>query len=138
MARTFHRKGRLDAMSEINVTPLIDLAFALLIIFMITAPLLEQTIPVNLPKETATPQITPEEPNMRNLTLNADLQIFWEGEAVTSEDLKIRLQELARMGDPPVIHLRADSDLPYQAVIDLIDLIKRNQLTRISLDTVAR
>ncbi|MEC7609969.1 MAG: biopolymer transporter ExbD, partial [Verrucomicrobiota bacterium] len=44
MARNFHRKDRLSALTEINVTPLIDLAFALLIIFMITTPLLEQTI----------------------------------------------------------------------------------------------
>ena len=52
MARNFHRKDRLSALTEINVTPLIDLAFALLIIFMITTPLLEQTIELDLPIET--------------------------------------------------------------------------------------
>ena len=56
MARKFPRKNRLDALTEINVTPLIDLAFALLIIFMITTPLLEQTIEVDLPIEAAKAQ----------------------------------------------------------------------------------
>ena len=56
MARNFHRKDRLSALTEINVTPLIDLAFALLIIFMITTPLLEQTIALNLPIETSKEQ----------------------------------------------------------------------------------
>ena len=53
MARVFKRKDRLSAMSEINITSLLDLVFCLLIIFMITTPLMEQTIPVNLPSQNA-------------------------------------------------------------------------------------
>ena len=56
MARNFQRKDRLAALNEINVTPLLDLAFALLIIFMITTPLLEQSIQVNLPTESVKAQ----------------------------------------------------------------------------------
>ena len=55
MARTFHRRDRLSAISEINIMPLLDLAFALLIIFMITAPLLTQGISVELPRAGAEP-----------------------------------------------------------------------------------
>ncbi|MCC5839306.1 MAG: biopolymer transporter ExbD [Opitutales bacterium] len=137
MARTFHRRERLGAMSEINVTPLIDLAFALLIIFMITAPLLEQSIDINLPVETARPQ-TAERPRVQEISLDAEGRIFWGSDPVTPETLRENLELFSLDPSPPVISVRADADLRYQAVVDLMDLIKSYQLTRISLETRAR
>lgn len=138
MARSFHRRERLSAMSEINMTPLIDLAFALLIIFMITTPLLEQTIPLQLPLEAQTPQTPPPEQTIQIISINAEGLIFWGDESVSTERLDELLGSLTARRDPPVLHIRADASLQYQRVIDVVELIKRNQLTKISLDTQVR
>lgn len=138
MARSFHRRERLSAMSDINMTPLIDLAFALLIIFMITTPLLEQTIPLQLPLEAQTPQPPPLERNIQVISINGEGTIFWGDEAVSPQRLDELLGSLTARRDPPVLHIRADASLQYQRVIDVIELIKRNQLTKISLDTQVR
>lgn len=137
MARNFHRKKPLGAMSEINVTPLIDLAFALLIIFMITAPLLQQTIDIRVPVESARPQQEkPDEPLM--LAIDPQGQFFWGQEAVGDNEMEQRLALMADTDEPPVVQIRADSGLPYQRVIDLLDLVKGAGLSKISLETRAR
>ena len=138
MARTFHRKERLGALSEINVTPLIDLAFALLIIFMITAPLLEQTIALELPLETQNPQSPELRELFQSISLTADGKVYWGDRSVSREELSGLLEDLAARPDRPVIHLRADATMQYQGVVDVIDLIKQNDLTAISLDTRVR
>ena len=90
MARNFHRSKPLEAMSELNVTPLIDLAFALLIIFMITAPLLQQTIDIRVPTESARPQPQDqEEPLM--LSIDPSGQFFWGTDAISDNEMKSRL-----------------------------------------------
>lgn len=137
MARKFHRKKPLEAMSEINVTPLIDLAFALLIIFMITAPLLQQTIDIRVPVESASPQQPdPQEPLM--LGIDQEGQFFWGTEALGDNEMKERLQLVADTDDPPVVQIRADAGLPYQRVVDLLDQVKSAGLAKISLETRAR
>ena len=86
MARNFHRKDRLAALTEINVTPLIDLAFALLIIFMITTPLLEQTIELNLPVETAKSQ-SEEREDFQSVSINREGFYFWGDQQVSEQQL---------------------------------------------------
>ena len=134
MARSFHRKNRLDALTEINVTPLIDLAFALLIIFMITTPLLEQTIEVNLPVESVNSQ--PEDrADFQAISIDAVGRYYWSDERVTEQQLADLLDTMAMDPAPPVLSIRADSQLPYQKVITVIDMIKQRNLSKISLDT---
>lgn len=137
MARNFHRKDRLSALTEINVTPLIDLAFALLIIFMVTTPLLEQTIDVNLPIEAAKPQSESRE-TFQAITVDRDGNYFWSDQNVTQEQLGDLLDTLAADKDPPVLSIRADAKLPYQRVITVIDMIKQRNLSKISLDTTVK
>ena len=138
MARVFKRKESLGAISEINVTPLIDLAFALLIIFMITTPLLEQTIPIELPIDTQTPLTTPPAIDFQSITIDARGRIFWGEQPVSAAELDQLLARLQSQGNPPVLSIRADRNLPYQAVIDVIDVIKQHKLSKISLDTQVR
>ena len=135
MARTFHRGERLTAVSQINVTPMIDMAFALLIIFMITTPLLEQTIPLQLPSENASSAPVPREISFQTISITQEGVYYWSQEEVTFEELTSRIEILAEHHDPPVIHLRGDFRLQYQKVIEVMDLLKQNELTRISLDT---
>lgn len=137
MARKFQRRKPLEAMSQINVTPLIDLAFALLIIFMITAPLLQQSIDIRVPVESARAQEPdPVEPLM--LAIDPGGQFFWGAEAVGDNEMESRLEVLADTEEPPVVQIRADSGLPYQRVVDLLDLVKGAGLSKISLETRAR
>lgn len=134
MARSFHRKDRLEALTEINVTPLIDLAFALLIIFMITTPLLEQTIEVNLPVEAAKSQAEERE-DFQAISIDAAGRYFWGDERVSEQQLADLLDTMAMDPAPPVLSIRADSNLPYQKVITVIDMVKQRDLSKISLDT---
>ncbi len=134
MARNFHRKDRLSALTEINVTPLIDLAFALLIIFMVTTPLLEQTIDVNLPVEASKSQADERE-EFQAITVDKSGDYYWSDEKVSLEELNVLLDAMAMDPAPPVLSIRADSALPYQEVITVIDLIKQRKLSKISLDT---
>ncbi len=135
MARTFRRKERLSALSEINVTPLIDLAFALLIIFMITTPLFEQAIEIDLPAESQKPQQDKKDTKFQLISIDPGGDYYWGKKQVDLDELHLLLSNLALETLPPVIEIRADSRLPYQNVITLIDLIKQNNLTQISLDT---
>jgi biopolymer transport protein ExbD len=134
VARNFHRKDRLSALTEINVTPLIDLAFALLIIFMVTTPLLEQTIDVNLPVEASKSQADERE-EFQAITVDKSGDYYWSDEKVSLQELRDLLDIMAMDAAPPVLSIRADSALPYQEVITVIDLIKQRKLSKISLDT---
>ena len=134
MARKFHRKDRLSALTEINVTPLIDLAFALLIIFMITTPLLEQTIEVNLPVEAAKSQAEERE-DFQSLTIDRVGLYYWGDQQVSEQQLADLLDTMAMDPTPPVLSIRADAQLPYQQVITVVDMIKQRKLSKISLDT---
>ena len=122
-------------MTELNVTPLMDLAFSLLIIFMISTPLLEQTIPVNLPKQDANSASARPDIDFQLITIKADWQIYWGKQPVDLVELNSLLASLSKTQDPPAISLRADRNLIYQKVVDVIDAIKRNNLTKLHLDT---
>lgn len=135
MARTFHRRDRLSAISEINIMPLLDLAFALLIIFMITAPLLEQSIDLNLPFEDQKAQSSTEKKRFLTISINDEGLYFWDNREVDEAKLAELLEDMAAQPDRPVISIRGDRQIPYQKVITVIDLVKQNNLTEISLDT---
>ena len=116
------------------MTPLIDLAFALLIIFIITTPLLEQTITVNLPLEAQKPQEAPDL-DFQSIGIDAEGHYYWGEDPIGRDELELLLAELASRAEPPVLNIRADRELKYQEVVTVIDLIKQNNLTKISLDT---
>lgn len=136
MARNFHRKRAMGALNDLNVTPLMDLAFSLLIIFMVSTPLLEQTIKLDLPSQKAN-DTKAETKDIQVINIDAGGGIFWGKQEVTPLELDARLAALASMPDPDPISLRADRTLAYQKVVDVIDMIKRHNLTKLHLDTKA-
>jgi len=137
MARSFHRRERLAALSAIDMSPLIDLAFSLLIVFMISTPLLEQTIKVDLPVESPKQQATPEKQKMEAIGIDSAGRVFWGDRQVDTDMLKRLLADAAAKPEPPVISLRADRNLQYQLVIDVIDLIQQAGLHKLNIDTQA-
>ena len=122
-------------MTELNVTPLMDLAFSLLIIFMISTPLLEQTIPVNLPRQDSNSASARPDIDFQLITIKEDGSVYWGRQRVDFPELNSLLGSLSKMPEPPAISLRADRNLRYQQVVDVIDAIKRNNLTNLHLDT---
>jgi len=135
MARSFKRNPQLSAIAEPNVTPLIDLAFSLLIIFMITTPLLEQTIPLDLPVQSAAAAPPPAEQRFEQIYIKRAGVYIWKEKEVDRAEMGTILAEVSRQGEPPVLHIRADRTIPYQEVVTLLDLISKNNLSKISLDT---
>ncbi len=134
----FRHDRRLSAQTELNVTPLMDLAFSLLIIFMISTPLLEQTIPINLPKQDQSAASARPEIKFQVISINGKGRIYWGKQPVDMAELNSLLGVLSSEPDPPPISLRADGSLPYQNVIDVIDLVKKHNLTKLHLDTEVR
>ncbi len=138
MARTFKRRERMGALSAIDVTPLIDLAFSLLIIFMISTPLLEQSIQVDLPRESPKPQTSRAEQRLQSITIDNQGTLYWGDAAVSRSQLDDLLASAANEAEQPVITLRADRTISYQEVVSVIDLIKQHNLTKLNLETRAQ
>lgn len=122
-------------MTELNITPLMDLAFSLLIIFMISTPLLEQTIPVHLPKQDQNAASERPKIDFQVITINENGQIYWGKQPVDLVQLDSLLATLASQPEPPAISFRGDLSLPYQKIVDVISAIKRHNLKKLHLDT---
>ena len=138
MARDFKRQNKLAVISDLNVTPLIDLAFSLLIIFMITTPVIEQYNRIDLPSQNTTQTQEPPKLDDQFITIEANGQFRWGKDAVSQVSLEAKLDEVASSkGDQPTIHIRGDRTLPYQKIMDVVNMLKARNLTKLSLDTKA-
>jgi biopolymer transport protein ExbD len=138
MARDFKRTNKLAVISDLNVTPLIDLAFSLLIIFMITTPVIEQSIRIDLPEQPSDPSQPPPKIEDKFITIDSQGTYRWGKDTISIQQLESRLDEIANaQGEQPVIHIRADRKLTYEKVIDVVNMLKERSLTKLSLDTKA-
>ena len=138
MARDFKRKNKLAVISDLNVTPLIDLAFSLLIIFMITTPVIEQYNRIDLPDQPSEQDQPLPEIDDEFITIDAEGTYHWGQVKVSKDELEERLDRIAASsGEQPVIHLRGDRSLRYQKIFDAINMLKARNLTKLSLDTKA-
>ena len=120
-------------MAEINVTPLVDVMLVLLIIFMITAPMLQHELDVNLPVAAGTPQITAEDQVV--LTVNKQGNIYLDQTAYTLDTLRPKLQMLYQTRHNKDIFLRADTDVPYGKVLQVMDEVKKAGIVKLGMIT---
>ena len=120
-------------MSEINVTPLVDVMLVLLIIFMITAPLLTTGVSVDLPTTTSDAISGQDEP--LTITINKNREIFIGDNIVKAETLIIKLDAIASLKKQSRIFIRADTELPYGEVMDLMSLITNAGFNKVALLT---
>ena len=128
------RRSQLDTIDEINMTPLMDLTFLLLIIFMIATPLLEYSIDVSPPEMNADKI---EDNKSETVNLLANGQVNFRGQVVARENLFQILKNLKETSPKTVLLLRADGDISYRKVIELMKEIKNSGFSNISLITVA-
>ena len=117
-------------MSEINVTPLVDVMLVLLIIFMVTAPLLQQGIDVNLPKAKGK-DMPPEE--RIALVIKRDMKVYMNDTPVSMADLRRKLQAISTMN--PNVFLKADKDVPYGFVVEVMGEIKEAGIEKLGMVT---
>ena len=127
--------------SELNVTPMLDLCFVLLIIFMIATPVLEQTTAVNLPKaEKGAGKSADAKVQYRFVSIARDGSYAIGNRTVTLVQLESEFAGIAALpeAEQPVVRIRADSKLPYQKVIDVMSTAKSKGLVKVGLDTEIR
>ncbi len=122
-----------DVYDEINITPMLDLAYVLLIIFIIMTTASVQGIKVNLPKASDTPALA--KPKTKAISITADGTIYLDTYPVTLQELENLLRQY-KAQDPelPVI-IKADSTIQYQKVVDVLDMVGRLEITQLGLVT---
>ena len=119
-----------EVMSEINVTPFVDVMLVLLIIFMVTAPLLQQGIDVNLPKAKGK-DMPPEE--RIALVIRRDQKIYMNDTPVTVGEMRRKLESISKMN--PNVFLKADKDVPYGLVAEVMGEIKEAGIEKLGMVT---
>ena len=120
-------------MSDINVTPLVDVMLVLLIIFMVTAPMMMQGVEVNLPQTTTKNIKTREDPLI--LTVNKKREIYLEDHQMGLDDLETKLKPIFKYRRGEEVLLRADKEIPYGFVIKVIAGVKRAGIVNLGLIT---
>lgn len=128
------RSGALTPMSEINVTPFVDVMLVLLIIFMVAAPLLTTGVPVDLP-DTAAPPLPAEDETPLTVTLAADGRIFIQETEVAPDALLPRLTAIAAERQDRQIYLRADGGIAYGSVMQVMGALTAGGFSAIGLVT---
>ena len=120
--------------AEINVTPLVDVMLVLLIIFMVTAPFMEQGIPLQLPK--AASKALPKEDQPVTLSLTKESRIFLNKEEVGLNNLSPKLRQFFASRAKKEIFIRADGELPYAFVAQAMAMVKNAGIDKIGLVTM--
>ncbi len=124
----------LKQLSEINLTPLMDLTFILLITFIITFPLIEQGVPVNLPKGNAN-KLKPQE--SRSITIDSQGRLYLDEHPISFADLPAQLHKIAQIDESTTIMVRADESIAYGEVVRVVKALHDAKLTRLALVTQA-
>ncbi|MGH9605571.1 MAG: ExbD/TolR family protein [Terracidiphilus sp.] len=132
MAFTTSSGGTQTSLAEINITPLVDVVLVLLVIFMITEPVLQSGIQVNVPKTRTVHEITQQR---EVVTIDAKQNVYLNDKPVNIHDLGT---DLLQPGEDPakqVVYLRADTTVPFGAFCQLMDAVKQAGITNVSIIT---
>lgn len=132
MAFTSNNGRTQTSLADINVTPLVDVVLVLLVIFMITAPVLQSGIEVNVPKTRTVKQITQQR---TVVTIDKSQRIYLDDQAVNINELP---QKLLKPGTDPAhqaIYLRADETVPFGVFASVMDVVKQSGITNVSIVT---
>jgi len=120
-------------LSEINIVPLVDVMLVLLIIFMITAPMMQHGMNIDIPKVTTKPLPTKDEPQILNIT--KDQRLILNEKKLVVKDLKAAIQLLFSNKSTKEIYLRADKEVPYGFVVSCMGLIREAGVEKINIVT---
>ncbi len=120
-------------MSDINVTPMVDVMLVLLVIFIITAPLFTHAIKLELPSAASAP--APEKPETITLAINGEGKLFWNNAPVSLDELGGRFSTASQKKPQPELQLRADKATRYEVIAQVMAAAQGNGLTKIGFVT---
>ena len=134
--RRYSQRQSLSSLSEINITPLLDLAFVLLIIFMITTPLLESSMSLIIPSSGVKNAAVPSS-QVQTVSIDRNESIRFNNQIVDLDSLSSKLAEMKRANPDVAVVIRPDRDLPVQKLITLMDALQRAQIMKVGIATRA-
>ena len=129
----FESRGNGGAIAQINVTPLVDVMLVLLVIFMVTAPILQQGVAVDLPKTRAAGLADQEAPLV--LALTQDGEVYLNDNPIALDDLRAKLSAIGEAKPDQQVFLRADRRTPYGEVVQVIAAVKEAGIDRLGMVT---
>ena len=134
--RRYSQRHSLSTLSEINITPLLDLAFVLLIIFMITTPLLENSVNLVIPSSgVSNAPINPTQ--VQTISIDRQAVIKFNNKPVQIDELLSQLKELKQTNPEVAVVIRPDRELPVQKLMTLMDALQRAQISKVGIATKA-
>ena len=132
--RRFSDRHNLHTLSELNVTPLLDLAFVLLIIFMITTPLMENSVDLVIPtSEAAKHAVDPHA--VQTIAINREGFIQFNGQPSALPEIESELSRLKASLPEIAVVIRSDKELPVQKLVDVMDAVQRAKITKMGVVT---
>jgi biopolymer transport protein ExbD len=123
-------------MAEINMIPLIDVMLVLLVIFIVTAPLLTHAVKLDLPRASSEPNVT--KPDNIQLAIDGGGIVYWNGEVLDRSGWRSRMEATAALKPQPEVHIRADGEVAYRRVAEVMADAAKAGLTRIGFVTDPR
>jgi biopolymer transport protein TolR len=132
MAFTTNNGRTQTALADINITPLVDVVLVLLIIFMVTAPILQSGIEVNVPKTRTVKEITEER---TVITINKDQRVFLGNDGININQIAATLHQKIRDPRGQSVFIRADENVPFGAFATVMDAVKQSGITNVSIVT---
>ncbi|WP_144158059.1 ExbD/TolR family protein [Paraburkholderia sp. BCC1885] len=122
-----------DVMSEINMTPLVDVMLVLLIIFLVTVPVMQHAVKIDLPHASSQPEDV--KPAHVDVSIRADGTVLWGEQVVDDTSLRAKIAEAAQANPQPELHLRADRKVAYEHVADVMSEAQSAGLSKIGFVT---
>ncbi|HUE37707.1 MAG TPA: biopolymer transporter ExbD [Candidatus Acidoferrum sp.] len=126
-------KSHHSSLSELNITPLLDLVFVLLVIFIITTPQMMNNLEMNLPS--GNPPKNKDKPKVNNITVNPNGDTFLNGEYVTMTALREKLQAIEQDDPSPSVVVKGSDNVDYQHMINVLDILQQLDITKVGLAT---
>ena len=127
---SFDRKTASQPMAEINMVPLIDVVLVLLVIFIVTAPLLTNAVKLDLPKATSSADL--QKPDKIEFAIDPTGLLFWNGERIEREEAIKRFTEAGAKRPQPEVYLRADQNVPYRHVAEMLADASKAGLSKVA------
>lgn len=132
--KRYSQRHAFSTLSEINITPLLDLAFVLLIIFIITTPLMDKSTDLIIPSSNAAKNAV-DPSAVQTVSLNRLAEIKLNGDAVSMEQLQARLTAMETANSQIAVVIRSHKDLAVQKLVDVMGALRRAKITRVGVVT---
>lgn len=126
-----------STLTELNITPLLDLVFVLLVIFIITTPQMMNNLEMNLPSGKP-PKDNPNKPKINMISVDSKGQAFLNDQAVTLPVLRTDLQQMKSDNPDVSVVVKGDDDVDYQAMVNVLDILRQLDITKVGLATQAQ